>query len=108
MRRGRPLGVVSPGSQQRNFTYVGDVIKALHLVAASGYGDEFGIGHEDSYSVRQIAEIFGGEIEILGERRGNRQSAQLVTDKTRSLGWAPEISVKQYIEMLRSNSWEHR
>jgi UDP-glucose 4-epimerase len=105
MRRRQPLGVVNPGSQLRNFTYVKDVVNALHLVAVDGYGDEFGIGHEDSYSVRQIAELFGGEIEVLESRRGNRLSAELMTDKTKSLGWRPEMSIDKYIEVLRASNW---
>ena len=105
MGRGDPLGVVSPGSQRRNFTYVKDVIRALELIGAEGYGDEFGIGHEESYSVNEIAELFGGEIEMLDPRRGNRQSADLVTDKTKALGWSPEMSIDRYVELLRAKSW---
>lgn len=105
MHRGERLGVVSPGSQRRNFTYVKDVIRALKLIGADGYGDEFGIGHAESYSIRQIAELFGGEIETLAPRRGNRQTADLVTDKTKALGWRPEMSIDTYIELLRANNW---
>lgn len=105
MHRGERLGVVSPGSQRRNFTYVKDVIRALELIGADGYGDEFGIGHAESYSIRQIAELFGGEIETLDPRRGNRQGADLVTEKTKALGWRPEMSIDYYIELLRANNW---
>ena len=105
MRCGQPLGVVSPGSQRRNFTYVKDVISALERIGADGYGDEFGIGHPESYSVREIADFFGGEIEMLDPRRGNRLTADLVTDKTLTLGWRPEMSIVKYIELLRANNW---
>jgi len=105
MRRGDRLGLVSPGSQRRNFTYVKDVVKALELIGSDGYGDEFGIGHVESYSIRQIAELFGGEIEILQPRRGNRLTADLVTDKTMALGWRTEMSINKYIELLRANNW---
>ena len=105
MHRGERLGVVSPGSQRRNFTYVKDVIRALELIGADGYGDEFGIGHAESYSIRHIAELFGGEIESLDPRRGNRQGADLVTDKTKALGWRPEMAIDNYIELLRANNW---
>ncbi len=105
MRRGECLGLVSPGSQRRNFTYVKDVVRALELIGTGGYGDEFGIGHVQSYSIRQIAELFGGEIEIMDPRRGNRQTADLVTDKTMALGWRPEMSIDKYIELLRANNW---
>ena len=105
MRKAEPLSVVRPGTQRRNFTYVKDVVRALELVGIDGHGDEFGIGHEKSFSIREIAELFGGEIELLDPRRGNRQGADLVTDKTKALGWRPEMSIDDYIELLRTNNW---
>jgi len=105
MRDGKPLKVVSPGTQRRNFTFVGDVVSALQLVAQEGSGDEFGIGHERSYSVREIAEMFGAEIEMIPPRRGNRLTGELVVDKTRALGWRPEMTIEQYIEALREKDW---
>ena len=80
MKNGEPLTVVSPGNQKRNFTHVDDIIDALILVGENGYGDEFGIGSEESFSILEIAKLFGGKIEILPERRGNRMNAELVSD----------------------------
>ena len=105
MRRGEPLGVVSPGTQRRNFTFIGDVVDALMRIASDGYGDEFGIGHDKSYSVLEIAQLFGGEVEMLEQRRGNRLSADLVTDKTRALGWSAQMSIDRYIELMRERNW---
>ncbi len=94
----KPLTVVSPGTQKRNFTHVNDIINALLLVGEKGYGDEYGIGHPDSYSVKEIAEIFGGEIEMLPERKGNRMTARVYTEKTQSLGWKAQYDIKDYIK----------
>ena len=105
MRCGEPLGVVSPGTQRRNFTFIGDVVDALMRIASDGYGDEFGIGHDKSYSVLEIAQLFGGEVEMLEQRRGNRLSADLVTDKTRALGWSAQMSIDRYIELMRERNW---
>ena len=49
--RGEPLTVVSPGTQKRNFTHIDDIIDGLVLVGENGYGDEFGIGSPESYTV---------------------------------------------------------
>ena len=105
MRKNDPLTVVSPGIQKRNFTNVEDIISGLIMVGERGYGDEFGIGSPEAYSVLEIAQIFGGEITMLPERKGNRLSADVITEKTRKLGWAPVHSIKQYIEQLRKNDW---
>ena len=46
--------------------------------------------------------MFGGEIDMLPERRGNRMVADVVTDKTRALGWETTKSVKNYIKEFKS------
>ena len=105
MRQDEPLTVVSPGEQKRNFTHVNDIIRALTMVGEQGYGDEFGIGSPESFSILDIARLFGGKIEMLPERRGNRMTADVITEKTQALGWKAEHSVADYIEELRSMSW---
>jgi len=108
MRKGEPLTVVSPGEQKRNFTHVSDIISALTLVGEQGYGDEFGIGSPEAYSVLDIAKLFGGHIDMLPERRGNRMTADVITDKTQALGWSAQRSVADWIEELRQNAWGER
>lgn len=105
MRKGEPLTVVSPGTQQRNFTHIDDIIDALVLVGKHGEGDEYGIGSPEAFSVLEVAELFGGEIVMLPERKGNRMTAEVVTEKTRALGWEPKRKVKDYIIKLRNNGW---
>lgn len=105
MKNGEPLTVVAPGMQKRNFTHVDDIISGLITVGENGFGDEFGIGSPEAYTILEIAEMFGGKIEFLPERRGNRMTAEVVTDKTRALGWEPKASIKDYIETLRSQDW---
>jgi len=97
MENGEPLTVVSPGTQQRNFTHVSDIVDGLILVGMNGHGDEYGIGHPTAYTILEVAEMFGGEIEMLPERKGNRLSAKVITDKTKELGWNPKYELKDYI-----------
>ena len=97
MRKGEKLTIVSPGSQLRNFTHVDDIVEGLLLVGENGHGDEYGIGHPDSYTVLEIAQMFGGEIEMLRKRPGNRMSADVITDKTIALGWKARMNIEDYI-----------
>jgi len=106
MRMKEPLTIVNPGSQKRNFTHVDDIIDALVLIGENGYGDEFGIGSNEAFSILEVAEKFGGKIEFLPERRGNRMNAEVVTDKTKELGWKAQKHLSDYIESLRGNNWE--
>ena len=92
-----PLTVVSPGTQLRNFTHIEDIISGLVLVGKKGRGDNYGIGCSQSFSILDIAKMFGSEIEFLPERKGNRMSASVVCDKTKSLGWEESYSIENYI-----------
>lgn len=105
MRKNEPLTVVSPGAQKRNFTHVDDIVDGIVLVGENGYGDEFGIGSPESFSVLDVAKIFNGPVEMLPERKGNRMTADVVTDKTQALGWSPKRKLVDYIEQLRLNNW---
>jgi len=106
MKNGEPLTIVSPGTQKRNFTHVEDIINGLVLVGEEGLGDEFGIGSAEAYSIKEIAEMFGGEVDMLPRRAGNRMSADVVTSKTESLGWKPIQKIREYIQEQRKNSWK--
>lgn len=106
MRQGIPLTVVEPGLQRRNFTHIEDTIDALVLIGEHGSGDEYGIGSPTSFTVREVAELFGGEIAMLPPRKGNRISAQVITSKTRALGWEPKHNLFDYIEQLKRNEWK--
>jgi UDP-glucose 4-epimerase len=98
---GKKLPVVSPGIQERNFTHIDDIVSALVLIGECGSGDGYGIGHSESYTVLDVAEMFGGEIEWLETRRGNRMVAQVVTEKTKKLGWEPKNNLRDYINSIK-------
>lgn len=105
MKHSEPLTIVSPGTQKRNFTHIDDIIDGLVLVGQNGYGDEFGIGSAESFSILEVAELFGGKIEMLPERKGNRMTADVMTDKTQALGWSPKRTLEDYITTLKANNW---
>jgi len=104
VKKGEPLTVVSPGSQKRNFTYIDDILDALILVGEKGEGDDFGIGNDRSYSILEVAELFGRPIEMLPTRPGNRMTASVETEKTKSLGWSArhnlEAHIKEFLSQL--------
>jgi UDP-glucose 4-epimerase len=106
MKNNEPLTIVSPGTQKRNFTHIDDIIDGLVLVGENGYGDEFGIGSGEAYTIKEIAEMFGGKIEMLPERKGNRMTADVISAKTQALGWQPKRKIKDYIEEIRANNWK--
>ena len=102
----KPLEVVLPGSQKRNFTHIEDIVNALVLIGLHGSGDNYGIGAEEEISVKELAELFNKDIKFLPERRGNRLSADLKTEKTKSLGWSQTKKIKDHIKKFISDNNE--
>jgi UDP-glucose 4-epimerase len=96
------LTVVSPGTQLRNFTHIDDIISGLILIGKNGHGDNYGIGCSKSYSIMEIAEIFGSKIKMLPKRKGNRMTADVVCTKTKELGWVETKSIVDYIENMKN------
>lgn len=97
---GEPLTVISPGTQQRIFTHVDDIVEGLILVGEKGEGDEFGLGADKSYSVLEIAKMFNTRIKMLPARQGNRMNAKLNVARSRSLGWHAKNNVADYIRNI--------
>jgi len=105
---GTPCAVVSPGTQVRNFTHVIDIVDALILVGENGQGDEYGLGNESTYSILDVANMFGfgDDIVMFPERSGNRMTSSLDTTKTRALGWKTKRSLSDYINTF-TNTHKH-
>ncbi len=95
--RGAPLSVVAPGTQERIFTHVEDIVNALIKVGEEGEGNGYGIGSDETYSVLSLAKLFNREVVMLPERQGNRQSASIDSAKTRALGWEPKQKLAAYV-----------
>ena len=57
----------------------------------------------ESFSILEVAELFGGEIEMLEERPGNRMSSEVdIKRATLELGWSPKKSLRDYIQNIKS------
>jgi len=102
-RNGQPLTVVSPGDQTRNFTYVGDIINGLVLAGEKGQGDGYGIGADTSYSVLEVAQMFGTEILMLPPRAGNRLTSGADNAQVKALGWKQQQSLPEWIASTKES-----
>ncbi|MDP4020565.1 MAG: NAD-dependent epimerase/dehydratase family protein [Candidatus Adlerbacteria bacterium] len=102
---GEKLSVVSPGTQKRNFTHVHDIVAGLILIGEQGKGDDYGIGRDRSYSILEVARLFGKDIEMLPPRAGNRMDSTIDTSKVRTLGWKCKHDLEEYIQksLVQSN-----
>src|SRR5512146_330116 len=103
-RAGRPLEVVSPGTQRRSFTYVKDLARGIILVGEQGQGDGYALRDDSTYSVRDIARAFGGEIEMGAVCAGRQDVADDPTRARDELGWRPTVDVMDYIREFKARA----
>lgn len=95
--RDEPITVTSPGTQRRNFTHVFDIVEGLMIVAEKGEGDGFALGNPTAYTVLEVARLFGPDIVMLPERRGNRMGSDLDLSRSAALGWRANVSLEDDI-----------
>ncbi len=101
---GKPLMVREPGTQERAFTHVLDTVEGIVLVGEKGEGDNFGIGTDETFALKEVAAMFGGEIEMLPATQSTRGTAAVDSTKTRALGWAPTRHLPEYIAATKTIS----
>lgn len=97
----KPLAVVKPGTQKRNFTYVKDLAKGIILVGEKGKGDGYALNNTQEFSVKEIAEAFGGPIEYIDGYPGRTESGDSPTKAREELGWETTVDILDYIEDFR-------
>lgn len=103
-REGQPLTIVGDGTQRRDFTFVGDVVRA-NMLAAMNYevGGVFNIGTGINYSINEIAELVapGHPTTNLPPRRGEYPVTKANVEKAyEMLGWKPMIDFKTGLTVL--------
>jgi UDP-glucose 4-epimerase len=69
----------------------------LILVGENDYGDEFSIRITESFLILEITQLFGGEIEMLLERKGNRMTGSVISYKTFTLGWSLKKNLANFL-----------
>tara|TARA_B100000963_G_scaffold362021_1_gene402146 strand:- start:118 stop:999 length:882 start_codon:yes stop_codon:yes gene_type:complete len=74
-----PLPVVKPGSQSRRFTHISDTVKVCYKAWKSDKSRFYSISNRKSYSILEVAKMFGKKIKFLPARKGERYASALTT-----------------------------
>ena len=106
------------GQTRRNFVHVMDMCSAILLLLGKGQLSEiYNIGHDNEYSVLQIARMlvgiigndplstssndnFQNYIEFVEDRYYNDFTYRIDSTKLRQLGWEPKIGMKEGLESV--------
>ena len=95
----KPLTVVKPGTQTRKFTHILDTVKVCYEAWANNACSHYSISHKKSYSIIDVAKMFGGKIRFLKERPGERftSSSANMSLKNKVIKRFGKIHLKDYI-----------
>ena len=100
-KKGKPLTVVKPGTQKRDFTHIDDIIRGCVLAWRKGKQSEYMLGTKKNYSIISIAKMFKSEIKFIPSRPGDRLGSMILNDNAfKILGYKSSIDIKKYIKNI--------
>ena len=77
IKNNKPLTVVKPGNQTRRFTHIKDTIQVCIYAWVQNKNRHYSISSKQSYSIKEVARMFGGKIKYLPRRAGERYGSAL-------------------------------
>jgi UDP-glucose 4-epimerase len=94
-----PLTVVKPGLQRRDFTHVDDIVHGCYLAWTKGNQNEYMLCTNKTYSILEIAKMFGSKFKFLKSRPGDRfGSIKSNNNAKKILGFIAKKDIKNYIK----------
>jgi UDP-glucose 4-epimerase len=102
--RGEPLTIHGDGQQTRDFTWVGDVVRANIMAGESdrvGLGEPINVGAGTEVSILRIAELIGGPAVYQPPRGFDERFKRASIVRARELlGWAPTVQIDEGMRRL--------
>ena len=95
----KPLSVVRPGTQSRRFTHIQDTIKICYEAFKNDKCRYYSISNKNSYSIIEVAKMFGSKIIYLKARSGERYASALtkISHNNKIIQKYGKLQLKDYI-----------
>ena len=95
----KPLPIVKPGTQSRRFTHIHDTIDTCIEAWKKNNNRHYSISSRKSYSIIQVANMFGGKKKYLPRREGERNKSVLSSENLSNqiIKRYGKIELKNYI-----------
>ncbi len=108
-KNNKTLPVVKPGTQTRRFTHIDDTINTCINAWKKNKCKHYSITNKDSYSIIEVAKMFGSKIKFLPNRPGERYASALTrmnlsNNVVRKYG---KVSLKDYIISIKNSTKKH-
>ena len=98
-KAGNNLTIVKPGTQRRNFTYVGDTVEGLIAAWLKDENGEYQLSSEESFNMFELAKLFDQDYTLIPERPGDRFESLIDFRETyKKLDWFPKYKLKNWIK----------
>ena len=95
----KPITIVKPGSQSRRFTHIFDTVNICYLAWKNNKCRHYSISNHKSYTILEVAKMFGSKIKFLNQRPGERYASALtnLNLKNKVFKHFGKIKLKDYI-----------
>jgi UDP-glucose 4-epimerase len=95
----KALPVVKPGSQTRRFTHINDTVDICYLAWKKNLCRHYSIANKNSFSILDVAKMFGTKIKFLSKRLGERYASALTNKNLSNKIYKHygKINLKDYI-----------
>ena len=105
-KKNKPLTVVRPGTQSRRFTHISDTIEVCFKAWKKDLRRHYSISHKKSYSIIQVAKLFGKNIKFLPRREGERYASALTNMNLSNKVYKHfgKKNLKDYIQEFKANN----
>ena len=102
----KPLPIVKPGNQTRRFTHIYDTVEICYQAWKKNLCRHYSIANHKSYSIIDVAKMFGTKIRYLSERPGERYASALANMNLSNKVYKHfgKIDLRQYIKNIVMNN----
>ena len=98
-KNNKSLNVVKPGSQSRRFTHIFDTIEICYLAWKNNKCRHYSISNHKSYTIMDVAKMFGTRIRLIKRRPGERYASALtsINLNNKVFKFFGKINLKDYV-----------
>ena len=95
----KPLTIVKPGTQLRDFTHIDDIIEGCYKAVIKNKNKEYMLSSGKKFSILQIAKMFNTKYKYISKRPGDRKDSIVLNNNAKKiLGFKAKNTLKDYIE----------
>ena len=95
----KPLTIVKPGTQLRDFTHIDDIIEGCYKAVIKNKNKEYMLSSGKKFSILQIAKMFNTKYKYISKRPGDRKDSIVLNNNAKKiLRFKTKNTLKDYIE----------